>query len=788
MKNYHQKIRNTIQSLYTRVFMFMEIKILMSRFLAFVLLVSVGLTSFVSHAQLSGNWIPEGPSPITGGGVEGITDRKTIGAMSALAAHPSDPNILYASGVNGGVWKTADATNADPSWIPTLNQADAISISDLQFDPTDNTANTLVASIGRSSSIARRGSKLLGIYRTVNAGIDWSAIDGGGQLVGLNINSIAVRGSVVVISVNSTESGPTGVYRSTDTGASWTLISIGDGSGPTGLPAGKSFEMAADPMDNNRLYTDLSGINGGIFRSDNLGESWARVSDAALDGLLSNFAVDNIKMSVGAVNNVYVIGSINNVTSGIFRSADGGASWVSMDLPVVGTTGINPGRQGSFHLSIAADLTNSNIVYVGGDRQDFTNNTIGAQDFSGRLMRGDASQATGSQWVHLTHSNSQGPVGGGTANSSAPHADSRDLTWDANGELIESDDGGVFRRTSPIDNTGDWFSLNGDLQTTELHKASYDSLSGIVIAGSQDNGTVQALEAGDNTWEVLLGGDGSVTLVDSITLPNMSIRYISAQFMQVFRRMIFDSSNSFVAISSPGLVPLDGAPPLVPQFFTPRELNRVQPNRIIFGANNGIYESFDQADTLSFIGPGLIVTQVEGDAIAYGAQDNIDALYIGTTNGQIHIRSAAPPAALKQSISFPGIGPIADIVMNPDTAANAFVVTSNAVFRTNDMGVSWTNITYNLNALDVGIIRAIEYVNSPLTPAIIVGTQTGVFVAFESDDFTSWSKADAGLPTVPVYTIDYSAVDDRLTVGTLGRGAWFLSPVKANALFQDGFE
>ena len=60
-------------------------------------------------------------------------------------------------------------------------------------------------------------------------------------------------------------------------------------------------------------------------------------------------------------------------------------------------------------------------------------NSIGANNFSGRLFRCDASLATGSQCTPLTHI--------GTASNSSPHADSREMTFDAAGNLIETDDG-----------------------------------------------------------------------------------------------------------------------------------------------------------------------------------------------------------------------------------------------------------------------------------------------------------------------------------------------------------
>src|SRR5262249_33103915 len=152
-------------------------------------------------------------------------------------------------------------------------------------------------------------------------------------------------------------------------------------------------------------------------------------------------------------------------------------------------------------------------------------NFIGARDYSGRLFRGDTSVApTGAvpslQWEHLTHSNSiQQIPEGGTASGSAPHADSREMVVAANGDLIEVDDGGVYRRTRPQNNTGDWFSINGDIQTTEFHDVAYDAISNtILIGGAQDTGTPQQTTPGSTTWRSVSTADGGDVAVDNISL------------------------------------------------------------------------------------------------------------------------------------------------------------------------------------------------------------------------------------------------------------------------------
>jgi len=202
------------------------------------------------------------------------------------------------------------------------------------------------------------------------------------------------------------------------------------------LPSGGAYDLAGDPSNSARLFTN-AGTNG-VYRSDDTGGSWIKVSNAAMDALIGT--ASRVEVSVGMTNNVYVaiVGGVGRLT-GLFRSGDGGGVWVALDLPTTTESGvvagIHPGSQGATNLSIAADRTNANVVYIGGDRQpyvtEFTTglppwwpNSIGANDFSGRLFRVDASRAVGTQAVHITHTN--------TTSSSSPHADSRDMAIDAN--------------------------------------------------------------------------------------------------------------------------------------------------------------------------------------------------------------------------------------------------------------------------------------------------------------------------------------------------------------------
>ena len=140
----------------------------------------------------------------------------------------------------------------------------------------------------------------------------------------------------------------------------------------------------------------VGGVNG-VYKSTDTGATWTKVSDATMDALLTDGSgVNNVRIAVGNSGQVYV-GTIDlGQLAGVFRSGNGGTSWTQLDTPTTNEGGtdigihprVKPGGQGATHFSIVADPGNANIVYVGGDRQPAPfPNSIAANDFAGRLFR-----------------------------------------------------------------------------------------------------------------------------------------------------------------------------------------------------------------------------------------------------------------------------------------------------------------------------------------------------------------------------------------------------------------
>jgi hypothetical protein len=728
-----------------------------------------------------GQWIKQGPAPATDGQIENvIPDNEVSGAIEAVVTHPSNADIIYVGGANAGIWKTENATDPSPDWTNLTDEFRSLSIGSLDLDPTDAASRTLVAGIGRFSSYLREGGERIGLLRSTDSGATWSVIDGGGDMNGRNVAAVAARGSTIVAAVNTADDftfSELGIFRSTDGGASFTQISNGDGTA-TGLPGGVTHDLGRDRANPDRLFTsvifaDNVGGENGIYRSMDAGATWTKVSTPAVDVFISN-SVSNVEFSIsGDVIYAGIVSSGRPVA--IVRSDDGGNSWDDMGVPTTIEDGVaigaNPGGQGSLHFSIQADPQDDSIVYVGGDRQPFLGegsggpgfwpNSIGARDFSGRLFRGEFVNANTTNWTPLTHV--------GTASFSSPHADSREMAFDVNGDLIEVDDGGIYRRTSPQDDTGDWFSINGNMASTEYHGIAYDSLTDIIIGGAQDVGTTEQLVPDGATFRSVSTADGGDVAVDNVLFATESVRYSSFQFVGGFRRRVMDDTNTLAAQTFPGLTVTSG-PPFNPQFYSPITSNQVVGNRLLIGGASALYESTDGGSTLQSIGDGIAVTQFVGDPLIYGVPGNAN-LVMAAVGSELFTRTTAPPDAVALN-SEPTGQAINSLAINPADDQQIFALSTAAVAFSADFGASWTDVTGNLGSLDARRLRALAFASGP-DPALLVGTDRGIFVAFESAGYSDWSRlGNANLPNAPVYELVYSAEDDVLVAGLLGRGAW----------------
>jgi len=715
-------------------------------------------------------WVEQGPGPILQGQVEGIPGNPVAGAINAIAVDRTRPGTVYLGTVNGGVWKTTNVNAPSPNWKPLTDlQLPALSINSIAISPLDR--STIFAGTGSTSSLSRMGSPGFGVIRSTNGGLTWSIL-AESTFAGLAINSIVpttlttggLEGQVVLA---ASVVGGGGVFRSTDGGESFTRIS---GSG--GLPDFEVSRLVRDPTNPTRLYAAIpadtgAGAASGVYRSDDAGLTWFPVN-TGLDGVGTSVRILlAVSRNTGVVYAMVI--NLSGVLSGVFRSANGGTTWTPMGVPV---PTIHPGGQGALHAAIAADPVNPNIVYVGGDRQNLPS-PHGCFNFSGNLYRGDASLAD--PWQTVVCNGAQG---------TSPHADSRDMDFDAHGNLLQADDGGIYRLDNPNSPSRRWVSLNGNIRPTEVHSAAYDAVSRVVFGGTQDNGTVVQNAPGDRTFTVLLQGDGGVVAVDDAVEP--SVRYSSFQFLGAFNRTTWDADNNQLTFTGVGLQIVSGPgaglrlfqfDPNI-QFYNPYELNRIEPNRMLLGTAN-IYESADGGDTLA----NLLFTGQFITSLSYGGRldgvPNPGAFYVG-------LRIAAPAAVLHRAsdgaaitglTTYPGLG-VADLVMDPQNTRHVYVLDRlNRVWASFDSGATWSDLTADL-AVQLPQVHTIELFSPNAAgrgKVLLVGGLGGVFrMRDPGTPGASWSRLGLNLPHGLVLDLRYNYRADVLTAGIVGRGIWTL--------------
>jgi photosystem II stability/assembly factor-like uncharacterized protein len=291
-----------------------------------------------------------------------IFDAQKTGSVGDVIVAPSNPNVIYVGSGEGiqrpdlsigdGLYKSTDAGK---TWMH-LGLNDAQQIGGLSVDP-NNENRIFVAALGHPYG----PNKERGVYRSLDGGKTLE------QVLYIDENTGAVQvmidpnhPNIVFATLWAARQGPwengawngeaSGLYKSTDGGNTWRKIEKGfpttkeDGLGRIGFTIAQS--------NSTRMYATVDAEKkGGIYRSDDSGESWYLLTeDPRFWGRGSDFA--EVKTDPTNEDIVY---SANVV---MWKSVDGGHHW----------TGIKGAPGGDDYHRIWINPTNPKIIAIGVDQ------------------------------------------------------------------------------------------------------------------------------------------------------------------------------------------------------------------------------------------------------------------------------------------------------------------------------------------------------------------------------------------------------------------------------------
>jgi uncharacterized protein (TIGR03437 family) len=727
--------------------------------------------------QNLGGWAPVGPA-----GVGGRT--------RSLLIHPTNPNIMYAGAVSGGVWKTVDGGN---SWSALTINFELPFICTLAMDPAN--PNIIYAGTGESFGVSYQGIRGLGILKTTDGGTTWARLSATTTPDFYFVNKIKIspQNSLHLYAATST-----GVFRSLDGGATWTLaLAAPPPQFSASVPGCQDVAIRTDTPTDYGFASCVVGFRGtgGIWRNTDAAGSGVWTNVQSLPGVVRI----GLALAPSSQSTIFAITAVGdngansyiNALGAVLRSTSNGdpGSWQTMtsntnatllntlllNYPVFSCGGPSADSQkvgqGAYDLAIEVDPTNPNNVWVGGV-DVFRSNDGGANwgiagffDASGTsAIHSDQHQVVfHPQWNGASNQTLYVVNDGGiwrTANASAP------VVTGQNALCVKSD--GTYTGAAIA-----WTPLNNGYLTTQFYHGSVYP-GGTYIGGTQDNGSYRGNAAQSAPgWNLIGGGDGAVWRYDPL---DSSVFYGENGSLSLARFTL--GGRIFQAVTN-GITEFTAT-------ITPYILDPTESRRLYLGALS-LWRSENRGDTwVSVSPPGKDYVY----AIAVSPADPRHVVY-GNQSGDLWWTTSALTATPSAGWSFsrPRNGTVSAVAFHPTDPNMVFAAYStfdsapsdNHMYKSVDSGRTWTGID-GAGATGLPDLPVSHILIDPLNPSTIyLGTDLGVFVS--TDAGASWAHDSSTFANTIINTLalDRGSGGANLYAFTFGRGVWRVALGGSNA-------
>jgi photosystem II stability/assembly factor-like uncharacterized protein len=730
-------------------------------------------------ASIANAAAPDAPITFTSGTISGLGARNIgaavmSGRISAIAAAKdvSGKTTLFVGAASGGVWKSTDGGTG---YKPVFDDQAVQSIGSIALDP--NNANNVWVGSGEAWT---RNSVSIGdgIYKSTDGGDSWTNM---GLPNSERIAKVVVSPkdpATVYACVTGklwSDSPDRGLYKTRDGGKTWSHILKG-ANASTGCST-----VVLDPVNPDVLFVSMwdfrrkgwtfrSGGEGpaipsgsGLYRSADGGATWTEIAD----GLNAGFAkkpFGRIAVAVAPSNNKRVYAFVESTDSALFVSDDGGATWAKRDKSQWMVW------RPFYFANLVVDPKNADRVFK----------TDGAL-----ILSDDAGKSFST-------------VGG----FSGMHGDVHDVWIDpANPQtVIAGDDGGI------------WYSYNGgskwwkgdNLPVSQFYHVSVDDRDPFqVYGGLQDNSSWvgQSQYPGGITnaqWENMYGGDGFWMFADP---SDPDYLYAEAQGGTIGR------VNRHTHESRDIQPKPNYKEKLRWNWNTPIALSPHEKGTVYIGSQF-LFRTRDHGQSWERISPDLTSNDPEkqkqeqsgGVTVDNSAAEMHTTIYsisespkqagliwVGTDDGNVQLTRDAGKSWANVAGNIAGLPKnswvswVQASSFDAGTAYAAFDRHTTGdmgayVYRTRDFGKTWTAL---LNPADLKGVRGYAHVikEDLVKPNLLfLGTEFGLYVSI--DGGAQWAQFKGShMPNVAVRDIAIHPRDNDLVLATHGRGIWIVDDI-----------
>lgn len=683
----------------------------------------------------------------------------TSGRISDFAVNPANYAEYFVASSAGGVWRTR---NAGTTYEPVFDGQGSYSIGCVTIDPS----NSEVVWVGSGENNNQRSVNYGdGVYKSSDGGKSWKNMGLKNSEHIANVVVDPTSSNIVYVAAYGpvwSDGGDRGVYKSTDGGETWTCVkSVSQYTGCNNLvmdPRDPKVLYAAFHQRQRKVFTYIGGgPESALFKSTDGGATWIKLSGGLPGGDVGRMGIG---ISPANPDYVYAVVEAQEGKGGIYRSTNRGASWEKMS----GTA-----TSGNYYQELTCDPKNADRIFV-------TDSYFKVSYDGGKTVKnlGEINKHIDNHciWIDPSHTD----------------------------HLRVGCDGGVYESW---DNAKTW-EFKHNLPVTQFYKVATDNAFPFynVHGGTQDNlslGGPSRTTSGNGIpnadWFITSVGDGFETQVDQ---SNPDLVYAQSQYGGLVR---YDRKTGEKLFIQPQIS--EGEAPLRWNWDAPLLISKFSNSRLYHGANR-IFRTDDRGNSWKVISPDLsrgmdrnrleVMGKVWSvDALAkngstdiYGQTTSIaespldeNLLWVGTDDGLIQVTRDGGTnwEKIDNIAGVPERSYVHQIIASQYDKNTAYVCFNHHrygdfkpyLLKTTDGGKSWKPLSATLPERGSVYSIAEDHVDRNL---LFCGTEFGVF--FTQDGGDNWIPLKSGLPTIAVRDIEIQRRENDLVLATFGRGFYIL--------------